>query len=170
MTNPQAPIDSDLKLLSAMRQGVDYTETIRCRGQVLRIRPLSIVETMQVAHEVQSQMSGKDEFSQNALSENVILAKETLRRATTSDVGKTDTPLTDYIMERMTPEELQYLMKQYVAALDKKNPSLELMKPEEVEALVQALKKSPESDLALELTALSFSQLVSLSHTLIKSA
>lgn len=159
-TDPQA-------LLAAMRLGVDYTETISLRSFKVMVRPLSMLETLQVAHEVQVQMSQKDEFSKHRLSENSIVARETLKRATSTDVGSKDSILTDLILEKMTPEEVQYLFKQYVAAVDRKNPCLEMMTAEKVQELVNEVKKNPREEWASLLTGLSFSELLSLSHHLI---
>lgn len=158
----------EIDQLSAMRLGVDYSEIITCRKFSLKVRPLSMLETLQVAQETQQEMALKDEFSRHRLSENEIYARQTLIKATSSDVGANDSQLTDYIVQRMTAEEFQYLFKQYVAVVDKKNPCLELLKGEELQKLVDALKKSPEETLGLHLTELSFSELVSVCHALIR--
>jgi hypothetical protein len=106
--------------------------------------------------------------AKNSLSENVALAKEYLKIASSSDVGKNDYKIWDYQMDRMTPEEIQYLYRQYLDAKESVNPSLETMSPEELNSLVETLKKSPgAADWASLMIGLSRSQLVSLCRSLI---
>lgn len=159
-------LDDQIDQLSAMRAGVAYRELIRCRNLTLEVRPLSMLETLQVANEVQGELARVGNVG-NRLLEHEHLARLTLIKATTSDIGKDDPKLTDLIVQKMTPEEISYLHKQYVAVVDKKNPALELLPVEDLKDLVEALKKSPPTELGLHLTELSFLELASLCHALI---
>jgi hypothetical protein len=158
------PLDR-IEQIDAMRLGVDYRMEIKVRGFTMMVRPLAISETLQVASTVQDELNKLPESARNRMTEHFILAKETLKIASTSDVGKNDWRITDLMMSKMTNDELHYLFKQYVAATDKVNPALEVLPPEEVQGIVNELKKNnSEADLASALTELSFSQLVSLAR------
>lgn len=159
-TNPHDKIPQ----LEAMRHGVDYRQRVSIRGFEIYVRPLSIMETNQVAATVQEKLSMLPESARHRLTEHTLLAKETLINASTSDVGANDARITDHILDRMTNAEIHYLYKQYVAAMDRVDPSLEQMSPEDLRALVDELKKNPKADLGSVLIELSFSQLVSLAH------
>lgn len=156
--------------LELARHGVDYAAQITCRNLRVLVRPLSISELQKITATVINRLEMLDEKERNPLAENLLVAKETLRVASTSDVDKTDEKLTEYILDRMTPSEVQHLLKQYHAMCDRVNPSLDLLTPEELQKLVDALKKSPPEELAYQLTTLSFSDLVSIAHSLLTPA
>lgn len=160
-----SPLDR-IEQIDAMRMGVDYRLEIKVRGFKMMVRPLAISETLQVASSVQDELAKLPANAQNRLTEHFILAKETLKIASTSDVGKNDPRITDLMMMNMTNDEIHFLFKQYVAVCDKVNPALEMLGPEEINCLVDDLKKnsSPE-ELGLQLIELSFSQLLSLAHS-----
>lgn len=146
-----------------MRLGVDYKTRIQLRSFSITVRPLSMLETLQVEGNCQMEFSRVPEPAKTQLRWNHIFAKETLKLATTSDIGATDSSMTDAVMEKMTPEELQALMKQYVAAVDRVNPILETVNnKEDLGALVEQVKKNPS-----QLTELSLSQLMGLCRHLI---
>ena len=163
MATPRDSIDQ----IDAMRMGVDYRVPVKVRGFTCLFRPLSMQETVEVASAVQNHFMSLPAQSRNSLTENTLLAQKSLQLASTSDVGQTDFQLTEIICQRMTPDEIQFLWKQYCSAIDKANPSLELASAEEMGELVEALKKSPKESLASALIGLSFSQLVSLGSYLL---
>ncbi len=153
--------------IDAMRSGVTYRGTIKCRGYELQVRPLSLAETIRVAGNVGARLRDLPATSRTSLSEHTILAMETLVLASTSDVGVNDPQITEAVIDRMTPEEVQSLFKQYVTVVDRANPALEMLTEAQINALVAELKKSPTgpSELVFQLTELSFSELVSLTHS-----
>lgn len=157
---------SDISQIAAMRQGVDYSFTIPLRGFNLRVRPLSMSENIQVLQAVADRLAALPKTAHSLLNENAILAKETLKLASTSDVGRNDGTITDLMMDHMTPDEIQALFKGYVGNCDRCNPSLDLMTPTQVTELIDALKKSAPSReaLALRLTEQSFSRLSNLAY------
>lgn len=158
MFNPE-PADQDA-LLNAMRLGADYQFKITLRGFSMNVRPLTIIEEQQVVANVSAFMATLPVHAKNSLSENVALAKEYLKIASSSDVGKVDYQIWDYQMDRMTPEEIQFLYRQYLDAKEAVNPSVETMSIEQINTLVQTLKKSPgPADWASQLIELSRSQL-----------
>lgn len=160
---------ADIPQLNEMRLGVDYFFTVTLRRFKLRVRPLSISENVQVVGNVSETLARVPENLRSRLTENSLIAKETLKLASTSDVGANDAQITDLVMDHMTPDELQVLFKQYVAHCDRVNPELEKMDPADLDALIDALKKSaPDPEvLALRLTELSVSQLHNLALSLL---
>lgn len=153
-----------IEQIDAMRLGTDYRFKVKIRGFEMWIRPLSISETIEVTSKTQEKLSMLPAQSRNVLTEHTILAKETLKLASTSDVGLGDIKITDLILDRMTNDEVHYLFKQYVAATDRCNPALELLQPEELTSLVNEVKKNKGEELVSALTELSLSQLVSLAQ------
>jgi hypothetical protein len=162
---PESP---ESKFLEALRQGVDYRIKVKVRGATLYMRPLSMTETVQVTARVKRLVAQIPESERTELHEKTILAKETLLFATTSDVGAGDPALSDRVLDAMTPEEVQALFREYVAVVDKCNPSLDALTPEQLKNIVELVKKSPQSEQASLLTELSFSQLANAFLSLIR--
>jgi hypothetical protein len=164
-----------LDQLEAMRMGTEYRFPIQIREFRLAARPLTMSETLQIAAEVQEIMSKLPQNAKNALTEHTLLAKETIKLASTSDYGANDPKITDYILDRMTPDEITHLFKQYVTGCDKVNPNLELIPADEIRGLVESIKRPYEEkktaeasqEVGLQLIELSFSQLVSVCRLLI---
>lgn len=155
-----------IEQIEAMRAGVDYRFPIRIRQFQLEVRPLSIMESVQVAQQVAEEVKKVPDSARNRLTEHTFLAKATLIKATTSDVGANDPKITDYIMDRMTGDEVQALFKQYISVVDRANPSLEFMENKDVEVLIDSIKKNrTEMDLVesdSQLTELSIWELASI--------
>lgn len=152
-------MQTDIPELEAMRMGVNYRQPIVVRNFKCLMRPLTIAETRIIAGEVATDMNSLPLDERNALTENSQIAKKTLQVASTSDVGATDYRLTDHMMERLTPEELEFLFKQYAAVTARCNPSLELLSQADMIKLVDAVKKKE-----VPLIDLSFLQLLSIAH------
>lgn len=161
-------MDRDLQLLDQMRAGIDYKIPIRIRKFSFMARPLTIIETNQVAVTVRDAMEKMNDAERNRLSEHTLVAKETLKLASKPDPDSKEIGLTDGLLDRMTNDEVHAMFKQYVAVCDKVNPSLELLSPAEVKQMVDELKKKDQADLVLALIDLSFSDLVSVCQSLIK--
>lgn len=143
--------------IEAMRLGVDYRFPITCRSFTVYVRPLTHQEMVKAAQEVGAEMARMPKSAQTPITEHSLLSKYILSKATTSDVGKTDYELTEPILDRMTPEELTHLFKQYVGNTDRCNPSLDAMSIEEVKELVEMVKKNPQQAIGC-----SFFQLVNM--------
>lgn len=159
---------SEDRALTAMRLGVNYSFPVALRAFKMTVRPLSILEEENIVNAVADHMNRLPAEKRTSMTENVLLAKEYLKRASTSDVGKEDGQIYDATLNRMTPEEILYLYKQYVDAKDRVNPELENMQPGELQSLVDALKKSPEkADWESQVSTLSRSQMVQLCRKLI---
>lgn len=154
----QSPADS-IEQLDAMRLGVEYKLTIKVRGFALVVRPLSISETLEVAHEVGSVLASLPQTAQTKITEQVLIAKHTLIKASTTDVGVNDPKITHMILDRMTADEVTLLFKQFVSACDKVNPALETLPDEELKSLVDGLKKNGASE-AIELSFLQLANIV----------
>ncbi len=139
----QSPVGTGLEILEAMRQGVDYRLQINVRSFNILVRPISIGETLQVAQDVVEAMNRLSPNARTAVVEHTLMAKYTLIRASSSDIGVSDSRITDYVLDRFTPDEIALLFQQYVSACDKVNPSLEVLSQERIEEMVSDLKKSP---------------------------
>lgn len=161
--NQQNPVDN-IPQLDAMRMGIDYRFVISVRQFTLPVRPLTIGEKLQVATSVMAEMAKMPPAARNAVMEHTLTAKETLKKASTSDVGKSDESISDYILDRMTSDELLALFSQYVANEDRVNPRLEMLDKKSVQILVDELKKKDQATLGLQLIELSLSELTSLVH------
>lgn len=148
--------------LEAMRMGVTYTWQIQLRNWKAVVRPLSIKEKLEVSHDVAAELARMPSSKRTSLTEHTLLARETLKRATCSSSTAYDPKLSDPILDEMTGDELLYVYDQYCAAEERVNPKLELMSKEQMQELVDEIKKKGSS--ASLLTELSFLQLVSLAH------
>lgn len=159
-------MEDRMEQIDAMRMGVDYRFTCRVRQFEITLRPLSVFEVVRLTADVAEELKATPDKGRNSLTEHTLLAKKTLVLASTSDVGVNDPRITDYILERMTTDELHFLFKSYQRGCDGCNPALELMSADQVRDLVEVLKKSPldREEWALALTELSLSQMISLIH------
>lgn len=161
-----------LPQIEAMRWGTDYHFEVKIRDFSITLRPLSIKETIDVTNRVIQRVNSEPLNAQNPLFEQTIMAHETLVLASTSDYGTNDPKITAYVLERFTADELNAIFKQYVAGCDKVNPSLERMSAEEIESLVDGIKKNPDwaQNPLLPLIGLSLSQLANITlHLLTKN-
>lgn len=161
--------------LEAMRLGVDYTFEVKVRGFSLVLRPLAIVETIDVTNRVidrvNNELKSRPHGVLNPIFEQTMMAIETLMMASTSDVGANDPRITAYVLERCSADELNSIFKEYVAGCDKVNPSLDRMSVDEIELIVEQVKKNPDWEKMplLPLIGLSHSQLANVAlHLLTK--
>lgn len=163
----ETPRDS-IDQIDAMRMGVDYHFKISCRKFDLICRPLSISENLDVISKVAHRLSQMSEFEKNRLAEHTLYAIETLILSSTTEQGSNDPKITEYILQRVTPSEIDYLFKQYVGHIEKVSPALERLDQAQVTALVEDLKKKATPlDLDSQLTELSYLQLVNVCRFLI---
>lgn len=151
-----------IQQVDAMRLGVNYRLEISCRGFKMMVRPLTIMETVQAAANVVEKMKTMPESWKTRMTEHLYTAREMLKFASTSDVGKQDSSITDPMLDAMTADEVQFLYRQYVAATDRANPCLELMKDTELQLLVEDIKKNFATESASALTELTFLQAINL--------
>lgn len=152
------------EILSKMRMGTNYRQTISLRKFSCDMRPLTIAETCQIASEVVDDLLKMSKSNQNSMMEHSLMAQKTLVLASTSQPGVKDFKLTEAEVAGMTPDEVHLLYKEYTAAVERVNPAMETLTKEELDLLVAHCKKKPS---ASELTDLSFYQLVSLAHFLL---
>ncbi len=151
------------KILELMRHGVDYKFKVRLRGFEITFRPLSELETTQIADETRDFLLGLKEEHRTELKYSAVFANKTLQQASTSAPGKTDYQITEAVLVKCTPDEVMFLFNEYNKCVDKVNPSLEKMSVKDIEDLVDAAKKK-----ALVMTELSFWQMENLCHALIE--
>jgi hypothetical protein len=158
-----------IEILEAMRQGVDYRAEVTIRSQKFRLRPLANAETIQVADTVNEILMGLPIHKRHKLTEHTLVARETLKMASTPEYGINSPTITDYVLERMTNDELHGLYEEYVRICDRVNPKLETLPEDEVRALVEELKKNRGSaQLDLLLIECSSLQLANVCRSLIR--
>jgi hypothetical protein len=149
--------------IELMRFGTDYKFKIKLREFQITFRPLSTLETVQIEGKVQDHLL--EQFKENQRTQllySLLFAQKTLQEASTSEPGKTDYQITDFVLSKCTPDEVMYLFNEYNKCVDKVNPSLEKMSAKDLEELVEQAKKK-----ALVMTELSFWQMENLCHALI---
>lgn len=156
---------SDFPDLEAMRQGINYRFPVACRGKSWQLRPLSSIEIIQSASETSDRLSKLPEGQQNGITTSLLNAMYQLEKASSEDVGQPGN-LTVVMLERMTPDEVNHIWKQYVRITDKVNPDIEDVPAEELENIVEGLKKN--SDPVSLLTDLSISRLVAVCLRLLR--
>jgi len=150
------------KQIEAMRMGVEYRYPIRLRAFTVMVRPLTCGETDAITAEVNEFIKMAPEKDRSELTVTKLMAKKYLERCTTSAPGATDPQLTEAILNECTNAELNYLYKQYMDVEEKVNPSVDAMSKEEINELVESVKKNLDS-----VTQLSISRLVNLVRTLL---
>lgn len=138
MANPNAEYPS----LHLIRQGVDYRFKIRCRDLEMTVRPLSIAEEDLIAQEVSESMEDLPVARRTSMRQSMMLSIKKLEMAQTSEPGKNDAKVFQIELQRMTPGEIDFLFKQYVAGADKLNPIFDRLGPAQLEAIVDHLKKN----------------------------
>jgi len=153
--------------IEKMRAGVEYRMQVKCRNFLISVRPLTITEQMQATTNAIDKFRQLPEPAKHKLSESIMLAKEVLLLATTSNFGSNDSSLTEEMMSLWTSQELMFVYEQYLAAIERVNPSLEKMKPELLVEIVDELKKKPKTELYSHLTELSFSTLREVAESLL---
>ena len=135
---PHQPID----LLTAMRFGVDYTFTVKVRNLELKVRPLSVVERIEVVNDTREQVSQMKEHARTELVYLSILAMRTLEMATTPEPRSQVKPrITVAVLERMTNDEVTALYQAYIDGCDRVDPSVETLSDTRLGELVNAAKK-----------------------------
>lgn len=136
--NRATELTSPEDILAKMRAGIKETYEIRMREMVIPVRVLSIDEVNNIRREALTNalIAKGDETDKN-----VHIQKITLKLAST--IGKGSGPiLGDRLLSMLTVDEINYLYEEYIAVMDRVNPSLESIPPEQFGMLVDALKKN----------------------------
>jgi hypothetical protein len=133
-----------------MRQGVAYTFPVVVRGFKCMMRPLSVLEIQSITAEVAREIEGVPTHARNKVTEHLSFAVKCLVAASTSDPDTNDPQLTEMVLKRMTPDELDHLYKEWTGGCDRCNPMLESLNDAEVQQLVEAVKK--KGSLLIELS------------------
>lgn len=155
--------------LEAMRLGTCYRQTVTVRGYSVEMRPLTVAEHMGIAASIKRELSSVPQFMQTSLQQNLLLAQRCLEKASTPSPREGSIPvLTNFLLEKMTNDELMAVYKQWLAICERVDPNFEDIPDEEIIALADKLrdeisvKKNPSAVIAL-----SFSQLANLVHFLL---
>jgi hypothetical protein len=99
-------------------------------------------------------MQDAEPHLRTSLKQSALLSIKKLAKAQTSDVGMKDGKMHETELQRMTAGELDALFKQYNAACDKINPSIEQFSREEILGWIETLKKSSQE---MEMTLIDLS-------------
>lgn len=154
----------DFPQLALMRAGVEYSFEISIRQFRLKVRPLTNLEIIQATSDAADAYSKLPEKQQLSVSASLLNAMYQLERASASDVGEnSELPLA--VLQMMNPEEVNHLWKQYCRVMDKVNPDFQTMSVENLDLMVEELKKN--SDPLSLLTDLSISNLIELCRRLL---
>ena len=158
-------ITDDLPELELMRQGVQYKFSLKIRNWSVPVRPVTVGEHMSINNEVINDMAGLSPLMRSTLNESYMLAKSMLKKASAEPPPSTRLgPITDLLLDSMTIDEVLFLYTQYEAGVAKVNPKFELLSNDDVQELISKVKKKESA-----LTDCSFSQLVSMVHSLLLS-
>lgn len=152
-----------LDILRKMRAGVSMEFEISAREFKVMVRPLSANEMIGIAKSVSRLMM---ENGKKPIEESVANAAYILEKAATP-IGEKVSRLPAAVIELMLPDEIDHLYGQWLAGVEKLNPSIEDMPLDQVRALVEEVKKSPLG-IASALNSLSFRALVNISRHLIQ--
>lgn len=164
-----AGYDESSQILASLRMGTAFRFKVTIRGLTVALRPLSMSEDVKVLSEVYDQLNRNPVMKNDQFYESTLKAALTLQQASSSKPGETDFQLTTNELMKWTGDEVQKLFKEYVAIRDRCNPDMEKMEPEQMNRIVDMLKKSPREDWGLMLNELSFSQLKDIISSLITS-
>lgn len=143
------PVRDSLPEIDAMRSGVEYRFPVVCRGMTVLMRPLTSLEIVRITQQVNAEIMAKPEVERVGILTSVMLSSAKLEVATTSDVGVDNPKLSRLIIERMTHSEITYLYKQWLAGCDKCDPALEELSTDEVNLLLEEVKKNKDIRTAL---------------------
>jgi hypothetical protein len=123
-------------ILAKMRNGVKATHEIKLRDAVIPVRVLSVDEMNAIRREalITSLASKGDDTDINLQKQ-----KSTLKLASNLNGGPT---LSEKLLGQLTTDEINYLYSEYVAVMERVNPSIETIPNEEFRLMVEALKKN----------------------------
>lgn len=161
-------MQTPLPQLELMRAGVNYGFNISCRQFSLRVRPLSCYEIVRATQAATVRFIALSPTEQNPISESLFITSEKLKLASTSDVDSPVEGISDKTLERLTPQELDFLWKQYVAGCERVNPALEELQVEQIQAMVDEVKK--KQDRLSALIELSLPQLANICRHLLQTS
>lgn len=129
--------------LDKMRTGASYRFKIQLRLFSCNLRPLTIAEHMSVNQEVIEDLMAVPDSVRNSINENYLLAKKILKLASKPDPDTPEEgPLQEYLLDRMTIEEVLYAYKQWREGCKLCDPQLEEMTVDELANLVDDVKKN----------------------------
>jgi hypothetical protein len=121
-----------------MRAGINESYEIRMREMTFPVRVLSIDEVARIRREAiaYSATNGGDETEKN-----IFIQKATLKLASTLTAGSAPV-ISDKLLERLSLDEVIYLFQAYISEIEKVNPAVDHLSPEQFRVIVDALKKN----------------------------
>ncbi len=153
--------------MELMRAGVEYSFEISIRQFKVFVRPLTNLEIIQATASAAESYERLPDSQRLSVTASLLNAMHQLEKAASVDVGEVSAlPLA--ILQMMTPDEVNHLWKQYCRVMDKVNPDFQFMSIEELNVLVEDLKKS--LDKLSQLTDLSISNLIAVCRHLLSES
>ncbi len=123
------------EMLARFRAGATYCGSVYLREQMIDFRILTRDEEMEIRRK---SMAHAAKHGNDSTERNDFIQKHTISLATNIN-GQPQLPIS--IFKELTSDELDYLYNEYVKIRDDSNPSLEVMSPEQFNAICDALKK-----------------------------
>jgi hypothetical protein len=160
MSTPTAPAN-EYPNRDLIRHGINFRFDIKLRKLSLNVRPLSTMEEDSISQSVLDDLEKLPEHKRTSLKQSALLSIKKLEMAQTSDINMKDSKMTAVELQTLTPGELQFLFKEYIAGCDKVNPKIESFSQEELAKWVDHLKKN-SSEAETTLIESSFYTLVGL--------
>lgn len=154
--------------VDAMRMGVEYSFEVGFprSAKRYRLRPISNSEMMQVYHNVWEHCAKLPISARNKVSEDHATAREILKQAS-SPFGEYVPSITDPVLDGLTMDQVTFLYKEWLATCERVNPNVDKMTTEQLQGIVDLVKKNNPEDLEYQLTDLSFWQLRNLASYLL---
>jgi hypothetical protein len=161
--------ENEFPNLALIREGINYRFPVTLRKLTLMMRPLSTMEEDRISQTVIDEMKKLPTENQTTLKQSALLSIKKLALAQTTDVYSKDIQMNEVELQMLSPGELEYLFKCYIAECDKVNTGIEKFYKEELKLWAEALKKNTQN-LETTLTESSFYQLVALSLHLLTTS
>lgn len=155
---------TDFPDLELMRAGVDYKFTISLRDYRVTVRPLTATEIVSAASKAAESYMKLSETERVNISASLLSAMYHLEMSSAPDVGEMG-KLPFAMLQKMTPDEVNHLFKQYVRVTERVNPDFEEIPLDRVKELVSNLKKN--SDKRSPLIDISISELMAVCLSLL---
>lgn len=156
---------ADFPQLALMRAGIEFRFEISVRQFKVKVRPLTNLEIIQATGDAAAAYEKTPEHQRSSITLSLLHAMYQLERASAPDIGEPG-EISLALLQHMNNEEVNTLWKQYVRVCDKVNPSFEKIGLEEVDRMVEDLKKN--LDPLSQLTDLSISNLIAVCLRLVE--
>lgn len=131
-------------MLAKLRQGSLPTYPLRIRALEMPVRVVTNTEQIEMRGVVQRKALEKTKVGQvvDSLWVDVATMKLMLMYASTIPAASGVPMLSEKLLDELSSDELTYIYNEYMVIMDKVNPGLEQLTPEEFQILVDGVKKN----------------------------